>query len=48
LLALSVGFSISAVRSGQKTDRLLGIAVLVVGGAMVAYIAWACLSITGW
>jgi len=48
LLALSVGFGISAVRRGQRADRLLGIAVLVVGGYMVVYIIRACLRITGW
>jgi hypothetical protein len=48
LLALGIGFGLSAVRSGQRVDRLFGIAVLVVGLGMVAYIAWACiLRITG-
>ncbi len=49
LLALSVGFGLSAVRSGLRVDRLLGIAVLVVGVGMVTYIIWECLRrINGW
>lgn len=48
VLALSVGFGLSAVRSGRRLDRLFGIAVLVVGLGMVAYIVRACLRITGW
>ena len=38
LLALGVGFGLDAVRSGRPADRLFGIAVLVIGGSMVAYI----------
>ncbi len=48
LLALCVGFGLSAVRSGRGLDRPFGTAVLVVGGGMVAYIVRACLRITGW
>jgi hypothetical protein len=47
LLALSVGFALSAVRSGQRVDRVLGVAVLVVGGGMVAYVIGECLRIAG-
>jgi hypothetical protein len=47
LLALSVGFGLSAVRSGRRLDRVFGIAVLVVGCGMVVHIASACLRITG-
>jgi hypothetical protein len=43
LLALSVGFGLSAVRSAQRMDKLLGISVVIVGGGMVAYIIRACL-----
>jgi hypothetical protein len=45
LLAQSVGFGLSAVRSRKRTDRLLGIAVLIVGSSMVNYIALDCLRI---
>src|SRR5262249_36320863 len=45
LLALSVGFGLSAVRSRQRAERPLGIAVLTVGCGMVAYIAWIYLGI---
>lgn len=45
LLALSVGFSLHAIRSKQRVDRTFGIAVLVVGTGMVAYIVRECLRI---
>jgi hypothetical protein len=38
LLALAVGSGLSAARSRQQIDRLLGIPVLVVGAGMVVYI----------
>jgi hypothetical protein len=47
-LAFSVGFGLSAVRSPQRIDRLFGIAVLLVGGVLVVYIAMECLRIVGW
>jgi hypothetical protein len=47
-LALGIGFGLSAVRSGRRPERLIGVAVLVVGLGMVAYIIEACLRITGW
>ena len=45
LLAPSIGFGLAAVRSGQRVDRLLGIAVLLVGGGLVLYIVTECLSV---
>ena len=42
LLALSIGFGLSAVRSGRRMDRLLGIAVLVVGGYLLEIIITSC------
>jgi hypothetical protein len=48
LLTLSIGFAISAARSGLRVDRLLGLAVLLVGGGMAVYIARACLLIISW
>jgi hypothetical protein len=48
LLALSIGFGFSAIRSGHRVDRVFGIAVLAVGGGMVAYIIRECLRIIGW
>jgi hypothetical protein len=42
MLALSIGFGLSAVRSKQRVDRVFGIAVVVVGGGMVAYIIREC------
>jgi hypothetical protein len=39
LLACSVGMGISCIRRGGRIDRLIGIAVVVVGLGMVAYIA---------
>jgi hypothetical protein len=47
LLALSVGFGLSATRSAWRLDRLLGIAVVLVGGGMAAYIIKECLRILG-
>jgi hypothetical protein len=47
LLALSIGFGLGAVRSVQRVDRIFGIAVLVVGSGMVAYIIRECWSIMG-
>lgn len=43
LLALAVGFGLSATRSHRREDRLCGIAVLVVGGYLVVYVARSCL-----
>ncbi|HEY1376962.1 MAG TPA: hypothetical protein VGF55_09215, partial [Gemmataceae bacterium] len=40
LLALGVGFGLSAVRRGGRVDRLIGIAVLVVGLEPVMHL-WA-------
>ena len=47
LLALSIGFALSAVCSRVQLDRLIGIAVLVVGMALLTYIIDACLSLSG-
>jgi hypothetical protein len=47
LLALGIGFGLSAVRSGRRQDRLIGVVVLVVGLGMVAYIVRASFHITG-
>lgn len=47
VLSLSVGFSISAVRSQLRIDRIFGIASLVTGGWMVMYIIRHCIRITG-
>ena len=47
LLALSIGFGLHALHSEQREDRMLGIAVLVVGGGVVAYIINECLHIMG-
>jgi hypothetical protein len=47
LLALSVGVGLSAVRRGGRGDRLIGVAVMVVGLGMVAHIVLYCLSILG-
>ncbi|MCE9532397.1 MAG: hypothetical protein K8T89_14945 [Planctomycetes bacterium] len=46
LLAFAVGFGLSAVRSRERVERLLGTAVIVTGILLVAYIAWD-LSVTG-
>ncbi|HTK74442.1 MAG TPA: hypothetical protein VL371_04235 [Gemmataceae bacterium] len=45
VLALSVGLAISAIRSRQRLDKLFGIAVVLVGGWMVAHIAMECIRI---
>jgi hypothetical protein len=45
VLALSVGLALSAICSGQWLDKLFGIAVALVGGVMVAYIALECMRI---
>ncbi len=45
LLALSVGLGLSAVRSGKRLERVFGLAVLIAGLGMVAYIIRACLRI---
>lgn len=45
LLALSIGFGLSALRSSQRLNRLLGIAVVAVSGVTVAYIVYNCLNI---
>jgi hypothetical protein len=47
LLALSVGFGLNAVRRGGRVDRLIGVAVLVVGLVMVAHIVLYCLNVMG-
>ena len=47
LLAVSVGCGLSAVRRGGRADRLIGIAILVVGLGLVGYIALSCLRIMG-
>ncbi len=48
LLALAIGFGLSAVRSGRRQDRVLGIAVLAVGGYLVVCIVRWCLHHGGW
>ncbi len=48
LLALSIGFGLGAVRSRLRADKVFGIAVVVAGCGLVAYIAHACLEISGW
>ena len=45
LLGLSVGFGLSALRRGGRLDRLIGLAVLVVGLGMVAHIVLTCLNV---
>ena len=45
LSALSIGFGLNARHSKHREDRLFGIAVLVVGGGVVAYIINECLHI---
>jgi hypothetical protein len=45
LLALSVGFGLNAIRRGTRADRLIGIAVLVVGVGLIGCVAWDCVSI---
>jgi hypothetical protein len=47
LLALSVGFGLSAVRYGHRVDRVFGIATVVVGGGLVVYIIKDCLNVLG-
>jgi hypothetical protein len=43
ILALAVGFGLSAVRSRQEMDLLLGMPVLFLGGFFVVYIVYWCL-----
>jgi hypothetical protein len=45
LLAPSLGFGLDALHSKQRVDRMFGIAVLVVGGGVVAYIINTCLHV---
>lgn len=45
MLAFSVGFALSAIRTGRRVDRVFGIAVIVTGGGLVAYIIYDCLCI---
>ena len=47
LLALSVGFGLSAVRSSRRVDRVFGIAVLTVGLYMVIYVVTECCKMIG-
>ena len=47
LLAVSVGFTVNAIRSRIRVDRVFGIAVVLVGGCMVVHIAMECLRIIG-
>ena len=48
ILALAVGFGLSAVRSRRRMDRLLGVPVLVIGGYLVVYIVRWCMIYGGW
>ena len=42
LLALSIGFGLAAIRSGERADRILGFAVVLGGGVVVVYIVGEC------
>jgi hypothetical protein len=44
-LALAVGIGVSAVRSAVRGDRVIGLAVTLVGGLLIALIAIDCISI---
>jgi hypothetical protein len=47
LIAISLLLAVSAVRSGQRLDRVIGIAVLAVSGGLLIYIARAWIFLTG-
>src|SRR5207302_573154 len=45
VLPVCVGIGLSAARSPGRSDRLLGLAVVVVGGLLCVQTAWDCMKI---